>query len=70
MARFVTVHLRGKDREIEYRILGAGPGWGWEWDFSWTSMEDRDDFPSDTALSAAEMDAINEAINAAEGHPL
>ena len=65
---YATVHLRGKDREIEYRILEHGPGSGWLWDYRWTCAEDRDDFPSDTALTDDEDEAINKAINLAEGN--
>lgn len=64
---YATVHLRGKDREIRYRILGEGPGSGWEWDFEWTTADDRDDFPRDEALNDDEIEAINAAIIAAEG---
>lgn len=64
---YATINLRGKDREIRYRILGVGPGSGWEWDFEWTCMEDRDDFPRDETLTAEEEDAINNAIIIAEG---
>jgi hypothetical protein len=65
---YATVHLRGKDRDIRYRIRSTGPGSGWEWDFEWTSIADRDDFPSDTALTSDEEEAINKAIVLAEGN--
>lgn len=65
---YATVHLRGKDRDIRYRILEGSPGsFGWIWDFEWTTAEDRDDFPRDEALSEAEEDAINTALIIAEG---
>ena len=67
---YATVHLRGKDREIEYCIRGFGPGSGWETDWRWTSSEDRDDFNERNAemLTEAEEDAVNTAIIIAEGN--
>lgn len=64
---YTTVHLRGKDRDIEYRILERC-GYGWLTDWRWTSAEDRDDFNEDTVLTAVEEDAVNTAMIIAEGN--
>ena len=66
--RYAHPTLRGREIEIEYRILEYGPGFGWTTEWDCTCLEDRKflGFP-DAALSDAELEIVNNAINAAEG---
>jgi hypothetical protein len=61
---YATAYLRGKDREMRYRIRSMGPGSGWEVDWEWVDINDRSELQE---LTAAEEDAINDAFIYAEG---
>lgn len=62
---YATVHLRGADRDIHYRILSVGPGSGWEHEWYFT---DNNDKPALVCLTGEEEEQINAAINRAEGN--
>jgi hypothetical protein len=64
---YVTAKLRGKNRDIEYRVLGYGPGSGWETEWWLTDPDDVAEMGyKDTAPTAEEENIVNDALIKAE----
>jgi hypothetical protein len=61
---YATVNLRGKDREIKYRVKSIGPGSGWETEWQFVMLDDADACHD---ITEAEEEAINKAMVLAEG---